>query len=1337
MSHDNLVGQMLGQYELRELLGVGGMGAVYRGFQTSLKREVAVKVLPSTLVSEAGYVERFNREAQTAALLEHPHIVSIFDYGTQQGTSYLVMRLLSGGTLAQRLNQRDSKGNVILPSLGETAILVAQLSSALAYAHNQGVIHRDIKTSNVMFDNQGNGYLVDFGIAKLMGAQSGLTGTGMAMGTPAYMPPEQWAGRELTPAADQYALAVLVYAMVTGRVPFEAATPYELLHKHLHEQPTPPHSFRSDLPEAVDVVLGKALSKEPEDRFANVTAFAQAFDSAIEGGKGDATGFFTSKIPTRSARPLGHALATPTPGMTPGTPSRIGSGGTPVNPPSQPVAITQPTPVYKNPIAYGVLIVIILLGVILAVLLSGRNGPPVVADATATSSNFQIIASDTPPVPSDTPENTSATATDTAEPDATGTSAAADVALVVSNAQFDPHDATLALTFSDNGSAQIARYEVEFVDQATGAVISERILEADEGPTTSIIVSDLGPGAYNAVMTAVDADGEHLGSASIPFTVTEPEPTETSVSPTATDTPAATDTTAPTETDVPATTAAPTETPDAVATEAALVVTDALVSTNTAQPTETATDEPTPTDTPTETPEPTETATETPSATATDEPTATDTPTETNTPTETATATETPSATPTATETPTATFTATSTPTDEPTATPTETETPAPDFDSLEIAFHSTRGGPRQIYLMDSRGENVLAITDGTFGSSEPSWSPDGQQIVYVSSEGESGNPNIWMMNRDGSDRRQLTDTSAFESNPAWSPDGRYIAFTSNADDPVGSDVYLMRPDGSDVIRLTNSQGFDLDPAWSPDGQHIAFTTNRNGNSDIAVMAFDGGGQTVLTSNLAPDFQPDWLSNSEIVYQGYDTGFDLYSVTIDGTVSQRLTNDPNWEEAYPAASPDGNFVIFESLRISGNAFYDLWLFDLSAGTVVQLTNNTDDSSVSWRRDPDALASVVPLPDVIVPAISLATEVPPTETPAPIVPTETPAPTEAVTNVFMSIGTRPVLVYDQATRDATALNVTGARVPVLGVSSNGLWYKIEIRGRPGWVLQDSSGFRLEGDINSLPIVGTEEDTSGSDTTPGFLQVMAQSNFDTALETLTSAGWELDDYNGEAALCSTGVETGALLTFGSGEWTNYEVEVELQYRGNIRGDFDIITRMADDAAGIRHRIAGSTSRISQFTLRPGGQSLGMGEYNVNIRGNQWAILRAEVDDEKIRTFFDGLQISEYELLSGNYQSGYVGLEASPNTRICLNRISVRSLDRTNSAFANSVPVADVVTSANLRLFPGAGFSRVGAAGSGTEVFVIGESPDGAWINVRVDRNRNPFEGWMTTDAARVRE
>ncbi|PJF27632.1 MAG: hypothetical protein CUN52_14230 [Phototrophicales bacterium] len=139
MMSDNLTGQMLGQYELRELLGIGGMGSVYRGFQTALKREVAVKVLPATLAQQPGYIERFTREAETAAALEHPHIVPIVDYGTQRGISYVVMRLLTGGTLADRINHSQVEGRG-LPSLGETAKLLRELASAVDYAHNRGVI---------------------------------------------------------------------------------------------------------------------------------------------------------------------------------------------------------------------------------------------------------------------------------------------------------------------------------------------------------------------------------------------------------------------------------------------------------------------------------------------------------------------------------------------------------------------------------------------------------------------------------------------------------------------------------------------------------------------------------------------------------------------------------------------------------------------------------------------------------------------------------------------------------------------------------------------------------------------------------------------------------------------------------------------------------------------------------------------------------------------------------------------------------------------------------------------------------------------------------------------
>ncbi|HEX3050667.1 MAG TPA: serine/threonine-protein kinase, partial [Aggregatilineaceae bacterium] len=150
--------RMLGQYELRELLGSGGMGAVYRGYQAALKREVAVKVLSQQLAEQPGYLERFIREAEIAAALEHAHIVPIYDYGTQQGVNYIVMRLLTGGSLTQRLRWR-AENHEPLPSLREIADLLNQLASALDYAHSKGVIHRDVKPNNVMFDAQGSAYL--------------------------------------------------------------------------------------------------------------------------------------------------------------------------------------------------------------------------------------------------------------------------------------------------------------------------------------------------------------------------------------------------------------------------------------------------------------------------------------------------------------------------------------------------------------------------------------------------------------------------------------------------------------------------------------------------------------------------------------------------------------------------------------------------------------------------------------------------------------------------------------------------------------------------------------------------------------------------------------------------------------------------------------------------------------------------------------------------------------------------------------------------------------------------------------------------------------------------
>lgn len=319
MRVDYLEGQTLGQYEIKKLLGAGGMGYVYTAYQPRLKRDVAIKVLPAEFALDNEYMERFEREAEIAASLEHPNIVPILDYGMDQGISFVVMRMLTGGTLAERLKQRHENKQP-LPSLREVIELVNQLAGALDYAHEQGVIHRDIKPNNIMFDSHANAYIVDFGIARLLHATTQLTATGQTMGTPAYMSPEQWQGEAIGAAADQYSMAAVTYELLTGRPPFETDTPFALMHKHVYEPPPPLNSIVENLPAEMSVVLDRALSKQPEDRYLTVTAFAQALEGVARQVMADTrTGFFTYQVrqPTRP-RP-----AEPSPTALPDTPTHI------------------------------------------------------------------------------------------------------------------------------------------------------------------------------------------------------------------------------------------------------------------------------------------------------------------------------------------------------------------------------------------------------------------------------------------------------------------------------------------------------------------------------------------------------------------------------------------------------------------------------------------------------------------------------------------------------------------------------------------------------------------------------------------------------------------------------------------------------------------------------------------------------------------------------------------------------------------------------------------------------------------------------------------------------
>jgi serine/threonine protein kinase len=270
-------GQMLGPYRIINQVGQGGMATVYKAYQPSMDRNVAIKVLPGQLASSTEFRQRFQQEARIIAKLEHPHILPVFDYGESDGVTYFVMRYLDAGTLSEKM----VKGRPL--PLGEIDHLFTQLAEALSYAHGFGIIHRDLKPSNALIDSHGNVFLTDFGIAKLLeSASPRLTQTDAIMGTPAYISPEQARADKVDQRSDIYSLGIILYEMVTGRVPFVAETPLAVILKHVSDSLPPPSSIKSDVPEAIEKVVLKSLAKHPGDRFATVAEFLAAWKDALE-----------------------------------------------------------------------------------------------------------------------------------------------------------------------------------------------------------------------------------------------------------------------------------------------------------------------------------------------------------------------------------------------------------------------------------------------------------------------------------------------------------------------------------------------------------------------------------------------------------------------------------------------------------------------------------------------------------------------------------------------------------------------------------------------------------------------------------------------------------------------------------------------------------------------------------------------------------------------------------------------------------------------------------------------------------------------------------------------
>lgn len=563
MNFDDLVGKTLKEYEIQELLGRGGMGAVYKALQTDLKREVIIKVMSTALVNQPGYLERFRREAQLAANLKHPNIVTIYTFGIADNLSYVVMQYLNGGSLDDLIRQNTGKGL----SVSDVVTWISEIGAALDYAHSEGVVHRDVKPANIVFDKKGYvPYLVDFGIAKMLDTPeaSALTGIGAAMGSPSYMSPEQWTGAGVQPASDQYALAITTYQILTGKVPFDGDNT-TLMYQHLQKEPPAIHLVRNNLPKEVTNVLMRALAKEPNNRWGSCTEFAQELGKATKDMTNSS--IYTANRPiTMSSRPT-PAYQAPRPTPAPQMVDPFGASAPKASSGSQQVQPRQPTPPYNQitpppPVnsqnrlilVGGGIIIFLLIAIILV--LVGDTQAKNAANATGTA--IALIPTNTP------------TATDTPTQTPTPT--------------LDPIEI-----------ARVTQVAVETLNAASTALMSANLTA-----TATLFTLTPSPTSTNT-------------------------PTET---PLPTDTPTRRPSNTPTNTDVP-TTATFTPSPSATSTAThTATLTPTSSATPTATPTHTATKTATPTATLTHTPSvtPTNTAIPTNTSTPTDTPTATATP---------------------------------------------------------------------------------------------------------------------------------------------------------------------------------------------------------------------------------------------------------------------------------------------------------------------------------------------------------------------------------------------------------------------------------------------------------------------------------------------------------------------------------------------------------------------------------------------------------------------------------------------------------------------------------------------------------------------------------------
>ena len=382
-------GRRLGRYRLDELLGQGGMAEVWRATDERLNRVVAVKVILANHARDAHFRQRFHKEAQLVASLDHPNILPVYDYGDEEGLPYLVMPFLEGGTLRDRM-----VGSPV--PFPQAVSWIRQLGEALDAAHAAGILHRDVKPANVLIRKDDRLALADFGIAKMLENPTGLTATGMVVGTPIYMAPEQAQGKPATPASDRYALAVLAYELLSGKPPFDGESALALMHQHVTSPAPRLSSSVYGLPGGLDPVFERALAKEPERRPASGRAFADELLAFLPTGAGLEV--------ERATAPWGRVDATAptvyeaTPKRPVERPSARGSQLT-----SEPTISTSPRPSRRTLLAgAGTAVAVVALAAAWSLVPRGsaREAAPAVAPAASPAPDAARVAT---PAPTEAP----------------------------------------------------------------------------------------------------------------------------------------------------------------------------------------------------------------------------------------------------------------------------------------------------------------------------------------------------------------------------------------------------------------------------------------------------------------------------------------------------------------------------------------------------------------------------------------------------------------------------------------------------------------------------------------------------------------------------------------------------------------------------------------------------------------------------------------------------------------------------------------------------------------------------------------------------------------------